>query len=207
MAQAQGTIVQCIGAVIDIQFPRDQMPAIYEALLLEETTDGGLAEKGLTFEVEQQLGDGVVRTIAMGSADGLRGFSINEFSGQRLVRGNFELRSIPLPIWVFRVGTVLFYDVGGAANSFGNLKLNHDVGLLRIVHLTCTAWHWHLQRCRLNRLLVGGTGWLTLTKSTARNETDERYCEKDSNMHDWRLTPQLSRRATTCPARRMCIMK
>jgi hypothetical protein len=69
------------------------------------------------------------RFFTIGSDDGLRGFSINEFSGQRLVRGNFELRSIPLPIWVFRVGTVLFYDVGGAANSFGNLRLNHDVGL------------------------------------------------------------------------------
>jgi F-type H+-transporting ATPase subunit beta len=58
--------------VIDIQFPRDAMPAIYEALLLAEIAEGGLAEKGLTFEVEQQLGDGVVRTIAMGSSDGLR---------------------------------------------------------------------------------------------------------------------------------------
>ena len=72
MAQAQGTIVQCIGAVIDIQFPREAMPGIYEALVLAETGDVGLAEKGLTFEVEQQLGDGVVRTIALGSSDGLR---------------------------------------------------------------------------------------------------------------------------------------
>ena len=75
MAQAQvsqGTIVQCIGAVIDIEFPREAMPRIYEALRLDETTEGGLAEKGLTFEVEQQLGDGVVRTIALGSSDGLR---------------------------------------------------------------------------------------------------------------------------------------
>jgi F-type H+-transporting ATPase subunit beta len=72
MAQAQGTIVQCIGAVIDIEFPREAMPGIYEALVLAETGDVGLAEKGLTFEVEQQLGDGVVRTIALGSSDGLR---------------------------------------------------------------------------------------------------------------------------------------
>jgi F-type H+-transporting ATPase subunit beta len=67
----EGKIVQCIGAVIDIQFPRDSMPNIYEALkLVEEGTS--FAEKDLTFEVEQQLGDGVVRTIAMGSSDGLR---------------------------------------------------------------------------------------------------------------------------------------
>ncbi len=67
----KGQIVQCIGAVVDIQFPRDAMPKIYDALMLEDTGDA-LAEKGLTFEVQQQLGDGVVRTIAMGSSDGLR---------------------------------------------------------------------------------------------------------------------------------------
>ena len=67
----QGTIVQCIGAVIDIEFPRDAMPKVYDALKLVDAGDS-LAEKGLTFEVEQQLGDGVVRTIALGSSDGLR---------------------------------------------------------------------------------------------------------------------------------------
>src|SRR5437667_12657030 len=69
---ARGTIVQTIGAVIDIEFPREDMPSIYEALLLEEGTENALVEKGLTFEVEQQLGDGVVRCIALGSSDGLR---------------------------------------------------------------------------------------------------------------------------------------
>jgi F-type H+-transporting ATPase subunit beta len=67
-----GTIVQCIGAVTDISFPREAMPKVYDALVLEDTGDLGLAEKGLTFEVEQQLGDGIVRCIAMGSSDGLR---------------------------------------------------------------------------------------------------------------------------------------
>ncbi|CAJ0813481.1 MULTISPECIES: F0F1 ATP synthase subunit beta [Ralstonia] len=67
-----GTIVQCIGAVVDIQFPRDAMPHIYEALVLEDSNEKSFAEKGLTFEVQQQLGDGVVRTIALGSSDGLR---------------------------------------------------------------------------------------------------------------------------------------
>jgi F-type H+/Na+-transporting ATPase subunit beta len=66
-----GTIVQCIGAVVDIQFPRDHMPNIYEALTLQDESSA-FAEKGLTFEVQQQLGDGVVRTIALGSSDGLR---------------------------------------------------------------------------------------------------------------------------------------
>ena len=68
---SQGTIVQCIGAVVDIQFPRDSMPKVYDALKLEDAADS-FAEAGLTFEVQQQLGDGVVRTIALGSSDGLR---------------------------------------------------------------------------------------------------------------------------------------
>ena len=64
MAQVQGKIVQCIGAVVDVEFPRDQMPHIYDALKMEGSA--------LTLEVQQQLGDGVVRTIALGSSDGLR---------------------------------------------------------------------------------------------------------------------------------------
>ena len=67
-----GQIVQCIGAVVDIQFPRDAMPRVYEALTLEPSSVKSFAEEGLTFEVEQQLGDGIVRCIAMGSSDGLR---------------------------------------------------------------------------------------------------------------------------------------
>ena len=64
MSQAQGKIVQCIGAVVDVEFPRAQMPNIYDALKMEGSS--------LTLEVQQQLGDGVVRTIALGSSDGLR---------------------------------------------------------------------------------------------------------------------------------------
>jgi F-type H+-transporting ATPase subunit beta len=68
---SSGTIVQCIGAVVDIQFPRDQLPKIYEALTVGDE-GSSFVEKGLTLEVQQQLGDGVVRTIALGSSDGLR---------------------------------------------------------------------------------------------------------------------------------------
>src|SRR5215210_2998469 len=64
MAQVQGKIVQCIGAVVDVEFPREQMPRVYDALKMSGTA--------LTLEVQQQLGDGVVRTIALGSSDGLR---------------------------------------------------------------------------------------------------------------------------------------
>ena len=61
---SSGKIVQCIGAVVDVEFPRNQMPRIYDALKLEGSA--------LTLEVQQQLGDGVVRTIALGSSDGLK---------------------------------------------------------------------------------------------------------------------------------------
>ncbi|MFT3818873.1 MAG: F0F1 ATP synthase subunit beta [Rubrivivax sp.] len=64
MNQAQGKIVQCIGAVVDVEFPRNEMPRVYDALKLEGSP--------LTLEVQQQLGDGIVRTIALGSSEGLR---------------------------------------------------------------------------------------------------------------------------------------
>jgi F-type H+-transporting ATPase subunit beta len=70
MAMVQGEIVQCIGAVIDVQFDRAKIPKIYDALVMEGSD--------LTLEVEQQLGDGVVRTIALGSSEGLRrGMKVN----------------------------------------------------------------------------------------------------------------------------------
>jgi len=72
MELAQGKIVQCIGAVVDIQFPVDSLPKVYDALMLDDSAQHDLVEAALTFEVQQQLGDGVVRTIAMGSSDGLR---------------------------------------------------------------------------------------------------------------------------------------
>ena len=61
---ANGKIVQCIGAVVDVEFPRDAMPKVYDALKMEGSD--------LTLEVQQQLGDGIVRTIALGTSDGLR---------------------------------------------------------------------------------------------------------------------------------------
>ena len=63
-SNALGKIVQTIGAVVDVEFPRDQMPNIYDALKMDGTA--------LTLEVQQQLGDGIVRTIALGSSDGIR---------------------------------------------------------------------------------------------------------------------------------------
>lgn len=61
---SSGVIVQIIGAVVDVEFPRDSIPKVYDALLAEEV--------GLTLEVQQQIGDGVVRCIAMGTTDGAK---------------------------------------------------------------------------------------------------------------------------------------
>jgi F-type H+-transporting ATPase subunit beta len=97
---SNGNIVQCIGAVVDIQFPRDGMPKVYDALVLEDSNEASFAEKGLTFEVQQQLGDGVVRTIALGSSDGLRRGMI--------VRGTGAPISVPVgPATLGRIMDVL----------------------------------------------------------------------------------------------------
>jgi F-type H+-transporting ATPase subunit beta len=63
-AMTEGKIVQIIGAVVDMEFPRGSLPKVYDAIKIETPP--------LTFEVQQQLGDGIVRTIAMGSTDGLK---------------------------------------------------------------------------------------------------------------------------------------
>ncbi|HTJ95993.1 MAG TPA: F0F1 ATP synthase subunit beta [Rhodocyclaceae bacterium] len=93
---SNGNIVQCIGPVVDIKFPREAMPKVYDALLLDDA-NMGTAEAGLTFEVQQQLGDGVVRTIAMGSSDGLRrGMSVKN-SG----------KAISVPVGVGTLGRIM----------------------------------------------------------------------------------------------------
>ena len=67
---SNGTVTQIIGAVIDVEFPKENLPKVYDALTVDET--------GLVLEVQQQLGDGVVRTIAMGASEGLkRGVSVS----------------------------------------------------------------------------------------------------------------------------------
>jgi len=93
-AGVQGKIVQCIGAVVDVEFPREHMPRIYDALKLEGSN--------LTLEVQQQLGDGIVRTIALGSSDGLRrGLMVSN-------TGN----SITVPVGTATLGRIM--DVLGA---------------------------------------------------------------------------------------------
>src|SRR5260364_429773 len=77
--QAEGNIVQCIGAVIDVEFEGAPLPKIYGALILEGSD--------LVLEVQQQLGDGVVRAICLGSAEGLRrGLTVKNIGAPTLGR-------------------------------------------------------------------------------------------------------------------------
>ncbi|MFN3965755.1 F0F1 ATP synthase subunit beta [Silanimonas lenta] len=73
---SQGKVVQIIGAVVDVEFPRDQVPKVYDALKVQGTD--------ITLEVQQQLGDGVVRTIALGSTDGLKRGLVAENTGKAI---------------------------------------------------------------------------------------------------------------------------
>jgi len=72
----QGKIVQIIGAVVDVEFPRESVPKVYDALKVQNTE--------ITLEVQQQLGDGVVRTIALGSTDGLKRNLIADNTGHAI---------------------------------------------------------------------------------------------------------------------------
>jgi F-type H+-transporting ATPase subunit beta len=96
---AEGTVVQVIGAVVDVEFPRDAVPRVYDALVLEE--------RGLVLEVQQEIGDGVVRTIAMGASEGLaRGLRVRN-TGRR----------IEVPVGTATLGRIL--DVLGRAVDGG----------------------------------------------------------------------------------------
>ncbi|MBU2871730.1 F0F1 ATP synthase subunit beta [Colwellia sp. E2M01] len=87
-----GKVVQIIGAVVDVEFPQDAVPQVYDAV---KVTEGNLA--GLVLEVQQQLGGGVVRTIAMGSSDGLRRGLNVENTGQ----------GIQVPVGVETLGRIM----------------------------------------------------------------------------------------------------
>src|SRR5687767_8656331 len=76
MAMNQGKIVQIIGAVVDVEFPRENVPKVYDALKVQNTE--------ITLEVQQQLGDGIVRTIALGSTDGLKRNLIVDNTGKAI---------------------------------------------------------------------------------------------------------------------------
>ena len=85
----QGKVVQIIGAVVDVEFPRESVPRVYDALKVQNTA--------ITLEVQQQLGDGVVRTIALGSTDGLKRNLIAENTG----------RAISVPVGIGTLGRIM----------------------------------------------------------------------------------------------------
>ena len=85
----QGKIVQIIGAVVDVEFPRESVPRVYDALKVQNTA--------ITLEVQQQLGDGIVRTIALGSTDGLK---------RHLVAVNTG-KAVSVPVGVGTLGRIM----------------------------------------------------------------------------------------------------
>ncbi|WP_226469296.1 F0F1 ATP synthase subunit beta [Luteimonas panaciterrae] len=88
-ANTQGKIVQIIGAVVDVEFPRESVPRVYDALKVQNTA--------ITLEVQQQLGDGIVRTIALGSTDGLKRNLIAENTG----------KAVSVPVGVGTLGRIM----------------------------------------------------------------------------------------------------
>jgi F-type H+-transporting ATPase subunit beta len=109
---SQGKIVQCIGAVIDVEFPRESLPKVYDALTMEGSE--------LTLEVQQQLGDGVVRTIALGSSDGLRRGMIVENTGKQ----------ITVPVGIKTLGRIM--DVlGRPIDEMGDIGAEQQMSIHR----------------------------------------------------------------------------
>ena len=107
-----GKIVQIIGAVIDVEFPRDAIPKIYDALKIEGTA--------LTLEVQQQLGDGVVRTIALGSSDGLKRGLIAHNTGA----------PISVPVGKATLGRIMNV-LGEPIDEAGEVKAEHHWAIHR----------------------------------------------------------------------------
>jgi len=107
-----GNIVEIIGAVVDVAFPRQSVPRIYDALTVADT--------GLTLEVQQQLGDGVVRSIAMGSSDGLKRGLVVSSTGA----------PITVPVGEATLGRIL--DVlGNPVDEAGPVSAEHQLPIHR----------------------------------------------------------------------------
>jgi F-type H+-transporting ATPase subunit beta len=109
---ADGKIVQCIGAVVDVEFPRNAMPKVYDALKMEGSE--------LTLEVQQQLGDGIVRTIALGTSDGLRRGMMIQNTG----------KPIMVPVGKATLGRIM--DVlGNPIDECGPVSSEHTMSIHR----------------------------------------------------------------------------
>jgi len=135
---SSGKIVQIIGAVVDVEFPRDSLPKVYDALTVEEA--------GLTLEVQQQLGDGVVRAIAMGVTDGLKrdsavsntGESIQVPVGQKTLGRIMDVLGNPIdekgPI-----GEDVKMSIHRKAPSFDELSASNELleSGIKVIDLVC----------------------------------------------------------------------
>lgn len=116
---SSGEIVQIIGAVVDVEFPSDAIPSIYNALHVDPP--GGNGGGPLTLEVQQQLGDGIVRTIALGSTDGLRRGLPAQDTGE----------AITVPVGEGTLGRIMdvlgrAIDEGGPIETEGHLPIHRD---------------------------------------------------------------------------------
>ena len=118
---SQGKIVQIIGAVVDVEFPRESVPKVYHALKVDNTE--------ITLEVQQQLGDGVVRCIALGSTDGLK---------RNLVATNTE-RAISVPLTL------------SASYTFGTDSRGNSTSTTAPMICTTLPWLMELLRVTLSK--------------------------------------------------------
>ena len=121
---SQGKVVQIIGAVVDVEFPRDSVPKVYDALKVEGTA--------ITLEVQQQLGDGVVRTIALGSSDGLRrGLMVNNTGAPITVpvgKVSPEAERLMRDSAFAKFGSPSAFGHYGAGGSVGFADHEHGIG-------------------------------------------------------------------------------
>ncbi|HET6604106.1 MAG TPA: F0F1 ATP synthase subunit beta [Xanthomonadaceae bacterium] len=127
---SQGKIVQIIGAVVDVEFARESVPKVYDALKIADTQ--------ITLEVQQQLGDGVVRTIALGSTDGLKRGLVAENTG----------KGIEVPVGKETLGRIM--DVlGNPIDEAGPIGAEHH----RVIHQPAPSYE---EQAATNELLETG---------------------------------------------------
>jgi F-type H+-transporting ATPase subunit beta len=136
---SSGKVVQVIGAVVDVEFPRDSVPKVYDALTI--------TDKGLTLEVQQQLGDGVVRAIAMGSSEGVsRGLSVDNTGRTYLSsRRNRNARAASWTFWVtpstsaVPIGEKERSSIHRAAPSYEELAASEELleTGIKVIDLVC----------------------------------------------------------------------
>jgi len=139
---SSGKIVQIIGAVVDVEFPREAIPKIYDALVVEKN--------GLVLEVQQQLGDGVVRTIAMGTTDGMArdlavtntGKAITMPVGQRVLGRIMDVLGNPIDEKgsIFEEGEEeIRWSIHRKAPTFEDLSSSQDIleTGIKVIDLIC----------------------------------------------------------------------